>query len=253
MARGAALHAEALTKGSHRLLLDVTPLSLGLETYGGIVEKIIPRNSPIPTSQWQEFTTYQDNQTAMSFHIVQGERELAQDCRSLATFHLQNIPTCKAGVARIRVTFTIDADGILTVNAWDTTHDIQQSIEVKPSYGLDDQQRLDMIDASYINAEEDVSMRAYRETQVEAKRLIAVTQDALNTDAHLLNESEKNKLDHALDQLTASLVNSSTQDIQDHLQILKETSHNLAERRLNQALNQALKGKSIHAKSLLGS
>ena len=245
VARGAALQAEALTQGSDRLLLDVTPLSLGLETYGGIVEKIIPRNSPIPTSQWQEFTTYQDNQTAMSFHIVQGERELAQDCRSLATFHLHHIPPCKAGFARIRVTFTIDADGILTANAWDTTHNIQQTIEVKPSYGLNEQERLKMIEASYFHAEKDIAERAYRETQVEAKRLIAATQEALNIDSDLLNEGEKKGLEHALDSLKSSLSETSVLIIQNHLKILKEVTHDFAERRLNKALNQSLKGKSI--------
>lgn len=245
VALGAALQAEALTQGSHRLLLDVAPLSLGLETYGGIAEKIIPRNSPIPAIYWQDFTTFQDNQTGMSLHIVQGERELVQDCRSLAHFELHGIPPMKAGVARIRVTFIIDADGILTVSAREQTTGVQQSLEVKPGYGLMEEDLLRMIEASHQHARSDMEERLLREARVDAERLLHAVKEALESDSDLLKEGESSEIEQEVEALKVVLNSSKRDEIENKTESLKKVTNPLAERRLNQAMGKALKGRKL--------
>ena len=245
VALGAALQAEALTEGSQRLLLDVAPLSLGLETYGGVVEKIILRNSPIPASHWQDFTTFQDNQTGMSLHIVQGERELVQDCRSLAHFELRDIPLMKAGMARIRVTFTIDADGILTVSAREQTTGIHQSIDVKPSYGLTEEDLLRMIEESHSHARSDMDERLLREARVEAERLLHAVKEALKNDGDLLEESEKIEVKQEAEALISVLNSVKRDDIERKTERLRQVTNSWAERRMNQAMRKALKGKKL--------
>ena len=198
VAMGAASQADLLSleselrviDGADVLLLDVTPLSVGLETMGGLAEKVIPRCSQIPASRSQDFTTYQDGQTAMDIHVVQGERELVEDCRSLARFQLKGIPPGPAGQARIRVTFQIDADGILKVSANELSTGIEQSIDVQPSHGLSDAQVEDMLQASLDHAEEDVHARLLRTAQVEAERVLSSLEKALEVDGDLLVDDE---------------------------------------------------------------
>src|ERR1044072_3739153 len=197
VALGAALQAEALTGGSDTLLLDVTPLSLGLETMGGLVEKIVPRNTPIPVQLAQEFTTYQDGQSAMAIQVVQGEREMVADCRTLARFELLGIPPMTAGAARIRVTFAVDADGLLTVSAEERTTGVAQRIEVKPSYGLSHDDMADMRYDSLEHAEDDMSRRLLTEARVEAERGLLALDGALAKDAALLSVEERAELDAA--------------------------------------------------------
>jgi molecular chaperone HscA len=194
VALGAALQAEALTKGSDTLLLDITPLSLGLETMGGVVERIITRNSRIPISKTQEFTTHLDGQAAMKLHIVQGEREMVQDCRSLAEFELHGIPPLPAGVARIEVCFTLDADGLLTVSASEKMTGISQHIEVKPSYGLSEEEIKEMIFSSYHHAEEDYSKKIWAETEIKALELLEKTKKTIKKNTVQLKTTEINTI-----------------------------------------------------------
>lgn len=198
VAVGAALQAEALTRGSDTLLLDVTPLSLGIETMGGIVEKVIPRNTPIPVAMAQEFTTYQDGQAAMLIHVVQGEREMVDQCRSLARFVLSGIPPMTAGAARIRVTFAVDADGLLTVSAQETTTGVEQQVAVKPSYGLSEDEMARMLRDSMEHAKEDMEVRLLTEARVEARRSILALQSALGVDSDLLSAEERQVIDEAV-------------------------------------------------------
>ncbi|MBN9412675.1 MAG: Fe-S protein assembly chaperone HscA [Candidatus Paracaedimonas acanthamoebae] len=245
VAYGAALQARALTQGSNNLLLDVTPLSLGLETLGGVVEKIIERNSPLPVSKIQEFTTHEEGQTAMLLHIVQGERELVQDCRSLARFELHGIPPLPAGIARIQVQFTVDVDGLLTVTAKEKTTGISQYIEIKPSYGLSECDLLEMISTSLTHGHQDLEARLLIEAKVEAERIQKVTLDALEKDQELLEENEKILILSLLRNLEADLHSADRTTIQQTTEKLAAATHPFAVKRMTYHLNEALKGRDV--------
>jgi molecular chaperone HscA len=248
VAMGAALQAQALIHGSDRLLLDVTPLSLGLETMGEMVEKIIPRNTAIPCSIAQEFTTYQDGQTAMSVHVLQGEREMVSQCQSLGKFVLKGIPPMPAGMARILITFTLDADGLLSVTAKEKTTGIQQSIHVKPSYGLTPEQMAEMLKEAYIHAEEDVKQRLLTESVIEAKQILTILDTALKNDRELLSDTEFNQIEQAKKNLTKLIEKPALEDrnrIIDATKSLETLTQEFAERRINKAVNKALKGSMI--------
>jgi molecular chaperone HscA len=245
VALGAALQAESLTGGGDTLLLDVTPLSLGLETMGGIVEKVVPRNTPIPVQLAQDFTTYQDGQTAMAIHVVQGEREMVADCRSLARFELLGIPPMTAGAARIRVSFAVDADGLLTVSAEERTTGVAQRIEVKPSYGLSHDDMADMLYDSLENAEADMMQRLLTEARVEARRSLLALDSALAKDGALLNAEERAAIDAGRNRLEGAMAGDSRDEINAAAEALETLSKPFAERRMDRGIREALSGLSV--------
>ena len=245
VALGAALQAEALTGGGDTLLLDVTPLSLGLETMGGIVEKVVPRNTPIPVQLAQDFTTYQDGQTAMAIHVVQGEREMVADCRSLARFELSGIPAMTAGAARIRVSFAVDADGLLAVSAEERTTGVAQRIEVKPSYGLSHDDMADMLYDSLEHAEADVTQRLLVEARVEARRNLLALEAALAKDGALLAEEERAAIDKGRADLETAMAGEDRDAINAAAEALETLSKPFAERRMDRGIRDALAGLSV--------
>ena len=249
VALGAAMQANVLAgnkpQGEDWLLLDVIPLSLGVETMGGLVEKIIPRNTTIPAGRAQEFTTYKDGQTGMTFHVVQGERELVSDCRSLARFELKGIPPMAAGAARVRVTYQVDADGLLSVTARESTTGAEASVAVKPSYGLGDADIERMLRDSFEHANEDVHARALTEARVEAQRLAEATQSALEADAQLLSTDERATIDQALTALRAAVQKNDHRAIKHASDALNRATEEFAARRMDQGVRRALAGKKI--------
>ena len=245
VALGAALQAEALTGGGDTLLLDITPLSLGLETMGGIVEKVVPRNTPIPVQLAQEFMTYEDGQTAMAIHVVQGEREMVADCRSLARFELSGIPPMTAGAARIRISFAVDADGLLAVSAEERTTGVAQRIEVKPSYGLSHDDMADMLYDSLEHAEADVTQRLLVEARVEARRNLLALEAALAKDGSLLAAAERATLDAARSHLEAAVSGEDRDAINAAAEALEGLSKPFAERRMDLGIREALAGLSV--------
>ncbi|HUW50904.1 MAG TPA: Fe-S protein assembly chaperone HscA [Sulfuricella sp.] len=249
VALGAAIQANVLAgnrSDDEWLLLDVIPLSLGLETMGGLVEKVIPRNSTIPVARAQEFTTYKDGQTAMSIHVVQGERELVSDCRSLAKFELRGIPPMVAGGARIRVTFQVDADGLLSVSAREKSNGVEASIVVKPSYGLSDDEIARMLRTSQENAKTDMAARALREQQVEAGRLIEAIEAALNENGDsLLSAAERAEIDEGMAALRLAMKDQGHQLIKAQIEKLNHISEAFAARRMDQGVKKAMTGHKL--------
>ncbi|MCI2808639.1 Fe-S protein assembly chaperone HscA [Eoetvoesiella caeni] len=249
VALGAALQANLLVgnraAGDDWLLLDVTPLSLGLETMGGIVERVIPRNSTIPVARAQEFTTFKDGQSAMSIHVVQGERELVDDCRSLARFELRGIPPMVAGAARIRVTFQVDADGLLNVGAREESTGVEASVAVKPSYGLTDDEVSRMLGEGMANAGSDAQARALREQQVELQQLVESIRAAMAADGDLLSEDEKTAITRGLRNAGVALSSDDAELARRAVQALSASSDGFAARRMDRSIRAALAGRNV--------
>jgi len=248
VAIGAAIQADILVGNkpdSEMLLLDVIPLSLGLETMGGLVEKVIPRNTTIPVARAQEFTTFKDGQSAMMIHVLQGERELVQDCRSLARFTLRGLPPLPAGGAHIRVTFQVDADGLLSVTAMEKSTGVEASIQVKPSYGLSDAEIAGMLKDSMANAQSDVGARKLAEQRVEASRVLESLQGALASDAALLSDEESLAINNAVAELQQVMQGSDPAAIEAAIKIVDATTQDFAARRMDASIRRALAGHSV--------
>jgi molecular chaperone HscA len=248
VALGASIQANQLAGNNPSgdlLLLDVIPLSLGIETMGGLVERIVPRNQTIPTAMAQDFTTYQDGQTALALHVLQGERDLVADCRSLARFELRGFAPMAAGAARIRVTFTVDADGLLQVSAKEQISGVEAQIDVKPSYGLSDDQIAQMLKDSFTTAESDMRARAVVEARVDAQRMLLATQSALSADGDLLSLSERTSIDVAMEKLRQISTSDVAADIESGTKALANATEAFAAMRMNRGIANALAGKNI--------
>jgi molecular chaperone HscA len=248
VALGAAIQADALAGNAadrELLLLDVIALSLGLETMGGLVERIVERNSTIPTAKAQEFTTFKDGQTAIALHVVQGERERVEDCRSLARFELRGIPPMVAGAARVRVTFQVDADGLLSVNARELTSGAEASVTVKPSYGLADDDIARMLREGFAHAETDMVERSLREARVEAERMALATRAALASDGELLSEAERQAVEALVSALDAQAKGNDAHAIEAAVKILADGTETFAATRMNRSIRQALAGRRV--------
>ena len=248
VALGAAIQAHALAGNApsgELLLLDVIALSLGLETMGGLVERIVERNTTIPAAKAQEFTTFKDGQTALAIHVVQGERDLVSECRSLARFELRGIPPMVAGAARIRVTFQVDADGLLSVSAREQGSGVEASVVVKPSYGLGDEQIAQMLKDGFAHAEGDMAARKLREAQVDAQRMVLATRAALAADGALLAASERAAIEALATSAERLAQGADAQAIEQAVEALAEGTEAFAAARMNQGIRQALTGRTV--------